>query len=69
MMTDILSGVVTFVILLLGVIIYVWKDDRRKLDGKADKAEVVQIRDDIKSDINRIWQEFSDLNSFLRNGR
>lgn len=69
LMTDILSGIVSFIILLLGVIIYVWKDDRRKLEGKADKLDVNQIRDDMKSDVNRIWKELSDLNAFLRGTR
>lgn len=66
LMTDILAAAVTIIGLIMGVVVYVWKDDRRRLDAKADKTELKEIRDETKTDIGRIWKELSDLNRYLR---
>lgn len=66
LMTDILAAAVTVIGLIMGVVVYVWKDDRRRLDAKADKTELKEIRDETKTDIGRIWKELSDLNRYLR---
>ena len=73
---DILWGCISFIFLLLALLAYVWKDDRRKLDGKAEKEDLHEIKRDVKdmksetkSDLVRIWEQFESLNNYLRGGK
>lgn len=63
---DIIYGLVAIVGALVTMIGYLWRDDHRRLDGKADRDDLNRLDHDHRSDLKDIWKQLNDLNNYIR---